>query len=61
MDGFNYKERLVRLVHFSLECQRLRDGLIYKILRGIDRLNRQILLHRLKQSKSSFKQLGRHL
>eukprot|EP00061_Rhincodon_typus_P010496 g34836.t1 len=41
MEGLNYKERLDRLRLYSLEHRRLRGDLIelYKIMRGIDKVN----------------------
>eukprot|EP00061_Rhincodon_typus_P005166 g24374.t1 len=49
MEGLSYKERLDRLGFFSLEHGRLRGDLIevYKIVRGIDRINGSFLFPRI--------------
>lgn len=54
MGGISYKERLDRLVLFSLDCQRLRGDLIevYSIMRGIDREDSQNLFPRVEVSKT---------
>ena len=39
--GLSYREQLARLGLYSLECRRMRGDLteVYKIMRGIDRVN----------------------
>ena len=50
----NYKERLDRPGLFSLERRRMRGDLIevYKIMRGIDKVNGQGLFPRVGESKT---------
>eukprot|EP00061_Rhincodon_typus_P014230 g41133.t1 len=53
MEDLSYKERLDRLRLFSLEHRRLRGNLIevYKIMRGIDRVNGSCLYPRMGISR----------
>jgi len=52
--GLSYEERLERLGLFSLEIRRLRGDLIevYKIMRGIDRVDSQTLFPRVVTSRT---------
>ena len=52
MEGISYEERLEKLGLFSLERLRLRDDLIeiYKIMRGMDRVDSQKLFPRMEES-----------
>ena len=52
MEGISYEERLEKLGLFSLERQRLRGDLIevYKIMRGMDRVDSQKLFPRVEES-----------
>ena len=52
MEGISYKERLEKLGLFSLEQRRLRGDLIevYKIMRGMDRVDSQKLFPRVEES-----------
>ena len=54
LDGLSYKERLNRLGLFSLEHMRLRDDLkeVYKITRGIDKVDSQYLFPKVGESKT---------
>jgi len=54
LDGLSYKERLDRLGLFSLEHRRLRGDLIevYKIMRGIDKVDSQHLFPKGGESKT---------
>eukprot|EP00061_Rhincodon_typus_P017132 g45691.t1 len=53
LEGLSYRERLNRLGLFSLEHWRLRRDLIevYKIMRGMDGVNRQSLFPVVEESK----------
>eukprot|EP00061_Rhincodon_typus_P018754 g48061.t1 len=55
MEGLRYKERLDRLRLFSLQHRRLRIDLIeiYKITRGMDRMNGRCLFHWVGDFKTS--------
>ena len=52
MEGMSCEERLEKLCLFSLEQRRLRDDLIevYKIMRGMDRVDSQKLFPRVEES-----------
>ena len=52
MEGISYEERLEKLGLFSLERRRLRDDLIevYKIMRGMDRVDSQKHFPRVEES-----------
>ena len=52
LDGLSYKVRLDRLGFFSLECRRLRGDLVevYKIMRGIDKVDSQHLFLKVGES-----------
>ena len=52
MEGISYEERLEKLGLFSLERRRLRGNLIkvYKVMRGMDRVDSQKLLPRVEES-----------
>ena len=54
LKGLSYRERLDRLVLFTLECWRLRGDLIevYKIMRGMDRVNVLCLFPRVGDSRT---------
>jgi len=54
LDGLSYKERLVRLGLFSLESRRFRGELIevYKIMRGIDKVDSQHLFPKVGESET---------
>eukprot|EP00061_Rhincodon_typus_P001769 g15729.t1 len=54
LEGLSYREKLNRLGLFSLELRRLRGDLIevYKIMRGMDRVNSQGLFSRVGKSKT---------
>ena len=54
LDGLSYKERLDRLGLFSLVRRRLRGDLIevYKIMRGIDKVDSQYLFPKVGESKT---------
>jgi len=53
MRNFSYEDRLERLGQFSLERKRLRGDLIemFKIMRGLDRVDREKLFPFLKGSR----------
>ena len=57
MEGISYEERLEKLGLFSLERRRLRGNLIevYKIMRGMDRMDIQKLFPRLEDSITRLK------
>ena len=52
MEGISYEEKLEKLGLFSLERRRLRSDLIevYKIMRGMDRVDSQKLFPRVGES-----------
>ena len=52
MEGISYGERLEKLDLFSLERRRLREDLIevYKVVRGMDRVDSQTLFSRVEES-----------
>ena len=52
MEGISYEERLEKLGLFSLERRRLRGDMIevYKIMRGMDRVDSQKLFPRVEES-----------
>ena len=52
MEGISYEERLEKRGSFSLEQRRLRGDLIevYKIMRGMDRVDSQKLFPRVEKS-----------
>ena len=52
MEGISYEERLEKLGLFSLERRRLRGDLmeVYKIMRGMDRVDSQKLFPRVEES-----------
>eukprot|EP00061_Rhincodon_typus_P003372 g19929.t1 len=54
IEGLNYKERLDRLGFFSLEHKRLRGDLIvvYKIMKGIDKVDGSCLFPRMGNFKT---------
>ncbi|MBB6707133.1 reverse transcriptase family protein [Proteus mirabilis] len=54
LEDLSYRERLNRLGLFSLERRRLRGDLIevYKIMRGMDRINRQSLFPGVGESRT---------
>eukprot|EP00061_Rhincodon_typus_P012167 g37735.t1 len=54
MEGLSYKERLDRLRLFLLDLRRLRGDLIqvYKIMRGIDRIDGSCLFPRMGDFKT---------
>ena len=56
-----YRERLARLGLYSLEGRRMRGALIevYKIMRGIDRMNTHSLFPRVGELKTRVKGLRR--
>ena len=51
LEGVSYRERLSRLGLYSLERRRMRGDLIeiYKIMRGIDRVDAQSLYTRSRE------------
>eukprot|EP00061_Rhincodon_typus_P018000 g46974.t1 len=54
LDDLTYVEKLDRLGLLSLECRRLRDDLIevYKIMRGIDKVNNKSLFPSMGEFKT---------
>eukprot|EP00061_Rhincodon_typus_P014461 g41490.t1 len=63
LEGLSYREKLNWRGLYSLECRRLRgDGIeVYKLMRGIDRVNSQGLFPRVGESETrghSFKVKG---
>ena len=54
VDGLSYKEKLDRLGLFSREHRRLRGDLleVYKIMRGLDQLDRQYFFPKVGECKT---------
>ena len=52
MEGISYEERLEKLGLFSLERRRLRGNLmeVYKLMRGMDRVDSQKIFPRVEES-----------
>lgn len=54
LEGLSYRERLCKLRCYSLEHRRMTGDIIevYKIMRGIDRVDAQCVLPRVGESRA---------